>query len=293
MTTIKRTSITVEATIHAPLGKVWNLWNSPEHIIKWCSASPDWHTPRAKNDLQVGGRFLTRMESRDGTMGFDWEGTYDIIENLKRIEYTMDDGRKVSITLEHTGNDTKIVETFDAENENPVEMQREGWQAILNSFKNYAETAPDSKKINFDITINAPISKVYTNMIEDKSYREWTSVFNPGSHYKGNWDKGSKILFIGTGEEGEIGGMVSRIKENIPNRFISIEHIGVLKGEEEITSGPEVEPWAGSLENYTFDEDNNGTKVKVEMDSNEEFESYFKETWPKALDKLKEICERK
>lgn len=292
MTTTNRTVITVETTVHAPVKKVWKFWTSPAHIIKWNNASPEWHTPRAENDLRVGGRFLSRMEARDGSMGFDFEGTYDVVDHLKMIDYTMDDGRKVSITFEPKGNDTKVVESFEAEDENPIEMQRGGWQAILDNFKKHAEETPETSKIKFDLVIGAPVSKVYSSMIDDKSYREWTAIFNGTSHYKGSWEKGSKILFIGVGEDGSVGGMVSRIKENIPNKFISIEHLGVVKGEDEITSGPEVDDWAGMLENYSFSEHKGGTKVDVEMDSNEEFESYFNDTWPKALEKLKEICER-
>lgn len=147
------------------------------------------------------------------------------------------------------------------------------------------------RKISFDIEIEAPVSLVYQTMIDDTFYREWTRAFNPTSHYQGSWEKGSKIIFIGIDEQGERGGMVGRIKENIVNQFISIEHLGLLQGTEEITSGPEVEAWAGALENYRFRSDKGTTQLNIEMDSNEEFESYFKDTWPKALEKLKAICE--
>jgi hypothetical protein len=147
------------------------------------------------------------------------------------------------------------------------------------------------EKIYFEISINAPAQKVYQNMIDEKHYKEWTSVFNATSHYKGSWEKGSKILFIGSDSDGNTGGMVSRIKENIPNKFISIEHCGILKGNTEVTSGKEVEGWAGSLENYTFNEADGITLLKVDLDSNEEFKDYFTEIWPKALHILKTICE--
>lgn len=147
------------------------------------------------------------------------------------------------------------------------------------------------KKLRFNISINAPAETVYNKMLKEESYKEWTSVFNPSSHFKGSWEKGSKILFIGTDEKGNAGGMVSRIKENIPNKFVSIEHIGILQGENEITTGPEVKGWAGALENYSFTQQNGNTLLEVEMDSNEEFKGYFEETFPKALKKLKEICE--
>jgi uncharacterized protein YndB with AHSA1/START domain len=170
-------------------------------------------------------------------------------------------------------------------------MQKGGWQSIMDNFKKHVEASPKLEVISFEISINAPAEKVFNLMLGDKTYREWTAEFNPSSYYKGSWDKGSKILFLGTDKEGKTGGMVSKVRENIPGKFISIEHLGVLKGDEEITSGAEVEGWAGALENYTFKTSNGNTVVEVDMDSNEDFKSYFEETWPKALSKLKAICE--
>jgi uncharacterized protein YndB with AHSA1/START domain len=138
MTTTK-TSVTVEATVKAPIGKVWDTWNAPQHITKWCAASEDWHAPKAENDLRDGGTFTTRMEAKDGSFGFDFGGVYTKVQKHKLIDYELGDGRKVHITFQPNGNETKIVETFDTESENPVEMQREGWQAILNNYKNYTE----------------------------------------------------------------------------------------------------------------------------------------------------------
>lgn len=139
MTAANKTTITVQVTVNSPVEKAWKIWNAPEHIIKWCTASPDWHTPRAENDLRPGGRLFSRMEAKDGSAGFDFAATYTDIVNHKTIAYTMEDGRNVKITFSTDGKTTTLVETFDAENENPVEMQREGWQAILNSFKAHVE----------------------------------------------------------------------------------------------------------------------------------------------------------
>lgn len=150
------------------------------------------------------------------------------------------------------------------------------------------------KKLQYKIEINAPVEKVYSTMLgidNIETYKQWTAVFNPSSTYKGNWEKGSKILFIGTDENGKTGGMISEIAENIPNKFVSIRHFGVLQDEKEITEGPEVEKWAGGLENYSFEEMNGVTIVSVETDTIEEYINYFEEHWPKALEKLKEIVE--
>jgi len=151
------------------------------------------------------------------------------------------------------------------------------------------------KKLQFKVSINAPVTKTYDCMlgINNKStYEQWVSLFNPTSSYEGSWEKGSKILFIGIDEQGEKGGMVSRIAVNIPNQFVSIQHYGILKADKEITEGPEVEKWANGFENYTFEENNGTTTVTVDLDTTEDFLDYMKETFPKALDKLKEICEK-
>lgn len=151
------------------------------------------------------------------------------------------------------------------------------------------------KKLQFNVRINASVTKVYDFMlgINSKStYEQWTSLFNPTSTYEGSWDKGNKILFIGVDEKGEKGGMVSMIVENIPNRFVSIQHYGLLKADKEITEGPEVEKWANGFENYTLEENNGTTTITVDLDTTEDFLDYMNETYPKALDKLKELCEK-
>lgn len=150
------------------------------------------------------------------------------------------------------------------------------------------------EKLQFKVSINAPVTKVYDFMlgINSKStYEQWVSVFNPTSTYEGSWDKGDKILFIGVDEQGEKGGMVSRIIENNSNRFVSIQHYGLVQADKEITEGPEVEKWANGFENYTFEESNGTTTVTVDLDTTEDFVEYMNEMYPKALDKLRELCE--
>jgi uncharacterized protein YndB with AHSA1/START domain len=138
----EKTTITVQTAINAPVEKVWKLWTTPEHIIKWNNASVDWHTTRAENDLQAGGKFLCRMEAKDGSSGFDFVGTYDEIKTNESIAYTIEDKRKVKVTFAKNSDvQTTVVETFEAEGTNPFEMQRAGWQAILDNFKKYVETA--------------------------------------------------------------------------------------------------------------------------------------------------------
>lgn len=140
MEATNRTAITVEATVNAPIEKVWDYWNNPEHIKQWAFASDDWHAPHSENDLRDGGEFKTTMAAKDGSFSFDFGGTYSKVIEHQLIEYAMGDGRKVSINFTPTGDGVKIVETFDAESENPIEMQQAGWQAILDNYKKHTET---------------------------------------------------------------------------------------------------------------------------------------------------------
>jgi uncharacterized protein YndB with AHSA1/START domain len=135
----EKTEITVSVLVNTPIQKVWQLWTLPEHIMNWNFASNDWHSPKADNDLRVGGKFLSRMEAKDGSFGFDFWGVYDEIKENELIAYTMGDGRKAKITFINDGNTTKVIETFEAESENSIELQQGGWQAILNNFKKYSE----------------------------------------------------------------------------------------------------------------------------------------------------------
>ncbi len=131
--------VIVEAIINASMSKVWQYWTEPMHIEKWNNASDDWHTPHAENDLRVGGKFLSRMEAKDGSFGFDFEGVYSEVIPFNKIKYGLADGREVETIFAENGETTKVITTFDAENENPIEMQKGGWQAILNNFKKYVE----------------------------------------------------------------------------------------------------------------------------------------------------------
>ena len=152
------------------------------------------------------------------------------------------------------------------------------------------------KKIEFKEHIKASPKIVYETMLgldDITTYEQWTAKFNPTSTYEGSWKKGEKMYFTGTDENGKRGGMISEIAENKPYEFVSIRHYGILDGDNEITSGEQVDNWAGSLENYSFQESNGITTVKVEMDTMDDYIDYFKESWPKALNILKKIAENK
>ena len=131
--------ITIETSVHAPIDRVWAAWNDPRAIEQWNAASPDWHTPRTSVDLREGGKFCTRMEARDGSVGFDFEGTYTLVAPQRLIEYTLGDGRKVRVEFIPVANGITVRESFDAEDSHSAEQQRQGWQAILDNFARHVE----------------------------------------------------------------------------------------------------------------------------------------------------------
>lgn len=151
------------------------------------------------------------------------------------------------------------------------------------------------KRIQYTVDINAPIELVYDRMLgltSKASYEQWTAAFNPTSTFEGKWEKGSKMLFVGTDENGAKGGMVSRIVDVIPHQFVSIQHIGMMQDGKEITEGPEIEQWANGFENYTFSATDGKTTVTVDLDTTEDFVEYMDESYPKALLQLKALCEK-
>jgi uncharacterized protein YndB with AHSA1/START domain len=138
--TIEQSNITVEAIINAPVETVWQCWTEPKHIVNWNNASDDWHTTEATNDLKIGGKFSSIMAAKDGSFSFDFWGIYDVVETHKLLAYTLGDGRDVTISFSKNGNQTTVTETFEPEDENSVELQKGGWQAILDNFKKYVES---------------------------------------------------------------------------------------------------------------------------------------------------------
>lgn len=145
--------------------------------------------------------------------------------------------------------------------------------------------------MSYSVTIDCPVDKVYETMLDEAHYRKWTSVFNPASRYEGSWEEGSLMRFYGEDENGNTGGMLSKIRQNLPNRYISIEHLGLIENGKEITEGEQVEAFAGALENYRLMEKDGGTELIVEFDTHENWKDYFSTTWPAALQQLKQVCE--
>ena len=152
------------------------------------------------------------------------------------------------------------------------------------------------KQLQFEQDIKAPVQQVYRTMLgldNIETYELWTKIFNPTSTYRGNWEKGSKMYFIGTDDEGNPGGMVSEVEEHIPAQYVAVRHYGMLQGDQVVTEGPEVEQWAGGVESYSFEEEEGVTTVTIETEVTEEYLDFFKQTYPRALYKLKELIENK
>ena len=147
------------------------------------------------------------------------------------------------------------------------------------------------ERLHFSIDINAPREKVWKTMLDDQTYREWTTPFMPGSYYEGDWSEGSKITFLGPGEDGKLGGMVARVKENRPPERVAVEHYGVVHDGVEDTSSAEAEGWAGAEEAYTFRQKDGSTEVLVDVDTAAEYKDMFNDMWPRALQKLKQLSE--
>lgn len=283
--------ISIKTQVNAHVSKVWEFWTTPSHICRWNFASPEWGCPRCTNDLVIGGKLDARMEAKDGSFGFGFWSTYNAIVPEKRLDLTMGDGRKWLVEFESNEAGTTVIEHFEPESENPREIQEGGWQAILNNFKAYVESKP-FEKLTYKVQIEKPKEDVFHTMLAPSTYNEWTSVFTATSHYEGEWKEGAKMRFLSKDADGNLQGMVSRISKVEPNEVVVIEHLGDIVNNEEITTGDLIDTWSGALEKYFYAENGNGTTLTVEVDSIPDYFSFFEEQYPKALLKLKEVCER-
>lgn len=147
------------------------------------------------------------------------------------------------------------------------------------------------EKMHFSVLINASKQKVWHTMLDKETYTQWTKAFNETSTFEGNWEEGSEVHFVGSDADGKLSGMYSRIKENRPFEFLSIEHLGIINNGVVDTSSEAVKKWAPAFENYTFTEQSDGTLLEIDMDIDAEYKAIFEEMWPKALQILKTICE--
>lgn len=287
----ERLVVTVSTTIIAPLEKVWDLFTNPLHIIHWNHASDDWQTSYAESDLRPGGAFLSRMEARDGSEGFDFSGRFTDVVPGKSIAYTLDDGRNVDILFRETAGRTLVMESFETEDVNSAELQKDGWQAILDSFRKYVEGYGRREMLHFETTIDNTPENIFRIMLESEPYGKWTKPFNPESRFTGSWEKGERILFLGTDADGKSSGMLCRIRENIPGKFLSIESLREVVDGKEVTGEGKGDAWKGALENYTLKPAGSKTLLCIDTDVPAEFRDFVLQAWPGALEILKELCE--
>ncbi len=281
--------ITVSVRIPVDLPTVWRLWNDVHAIRQWYHASEDWHTPRATHDLEQGKSFSYRMEAKDGTEGFDMQGKFISVIPQKFISYVMEDGRLVEISFKEQDNETVIEERLDPENINSEDLQRTGWQRILNNFSTYVLKQQELVPFQFQKFISAEPMAVYDVMIHPTKYTQWTAPFCPGSYFEGSWEKGAHIKFVGPEKDGQAGGMLGHILENTPGKFISIKYDGSFEGDKE---KPFIsETWKDATENYIFERTDGGTNLKVDLQAPLEYADFFNTSWPQALQRLKVLIE--
>lgn len=284
-----QTNRTVKTIVNAPLSIVWHLWITPYHIKKWNNASEDWHTPKAMNDLTPGKTFSYTMASKDGVHSFDFSGTYQEVRPKTFISYSLGDGRSVEVRFAETKDGTEVIETFDLEQMNSAELQEQGWQSILNNFKKYVESLLPNL-LQYSCVIPADAKGVFDTMIGKNTYQKWTRAFNPTSRFEGSWEKGRLIFFLGEGEDGKSGGMVSMIADNIPGEHLSIHHIKEWTADDALSNQYAI-PDTPSFENYNFIPVEGGTLLVVDMIGDMlSYKDYFDQTWPSALELLSNIC---
>ena len=305
-------TVTIEREFAAPLSRVWDAFTKQEILDQWWAPKPFESRTKIMN-FEVGGRRFYAMVTPDGQEMWAIHKYTSITPktNFKYLNAFADKeenptlpGSDWDFNFTEQNGKTKVKITIYNESrermEKMIEMGfKEGITATLNELEVLLTSPSQNKEVNmnklhFSITINATKAKVWNTMLVYATYRVWTEAFNPGSHYVGDWSKGSKILFLGPDPAtGKIGGMVSRIEENRLHEYISIEHLGMVNDGIEDTTSEMVKAFAGAHENYSFKENDKKTEVLVDIDSSGgEFEEMFKDMWPKALQKLKELAEK-
>jgi len=219
--------ITVQVRVKAPVEKVWQLWTEPSHITKWNAASDDWHTTRAENDPRTGGRFVTRMEAKDGSFGFDFEGVYDAVVPNERLEYAMPDGRTVKVTFKTDGDETLVTEEFQAETEHSEERQREGWQSILDHFKAYVEwTINPQRELVGSRVFDYPLALVWQAWTDPQYLARWWGPHGfSNTFYDFEFREGGHSRFTMHGPDGQNYDNELVYAEIVHHAKIVLEHV--------------------------------------------------------------------
>lgn len=242
--------ITVKTTVDASPETTWALYTNPVHVRQWNNASEDWITPIAENDLRKGGKLKYRMEAKDGSTGFDFEGTFDKVEPFEALDYTIADGRHVMVRFQPSGKYTTVQVSFEAESVHSRELQEQGWQAILVNFRRFVSYTNEFKPIQFAIKIQSPKQHVWTQMTAPDTYREWAGAAWPGSYFEGKWIEGSTISFFDKNRSGT----KSILVLHRPFDVSIAEHVACYDNGAEVADSDQARSWVGSKECYYFKE---------------------------------------
>jgi uncharacterized protein YndB with AHSA1/START domain len=290
--------IVIHQIFAATPSQVFESCLDSEDNKRWNTAGFGWSTGEVQIDPKVGGRWFAEYKSPDGKDDFVFEGVFtEIIENQK-ISYKMPkdmgefevDERKAEVLFEEfEKGKTQVTITFDAEDLNSIEMQKQGWQAILDNFKTFLERKinPENARLILDIDINASPQKVWKTLLEKESYNIWAATFSPGSHYQGEIKYDNKVQFLGPDQSG----LISLVKVCIPEFQVSFEHLGGFKDGKEDPDSPMFLPWKGNRETYTLKSKNEITNLSIYQEMSKTEIEYFEEMWAKALEVIKKIAE--
>lgn len=282
-------SITISTTINAPIANVFNSYLNPQDNLRWNTAGYGWTNDYAKIDAIAGGEFHIGYKSPDEKNDFDFNGKYIEIVKDKLIKSELGDGRKVEVNFEAEDEKTHVTIIFDAEEENSLDLQKQGWSAILENFKKFVErkSNPKNASITKNIVIQATKEKVWKMLLEDKPYRQWTSSFTEGSYYEGEMKYDGKIMFLSPSGTG----ISSKIVVFIPNFQISFEHLGGVKDGIEDFKSSEFEGWKYARETYTLNGVDGKVNLQIYVEVTKNEEQMMSDLWDKALAELKKMCE--
>ncbi len=269
--------IKIETKINAPISTVYQVNSIAKHLKRWNYASPGWYNPDATIDFRVGGNFVVKYGSDDGKNDFDLGGKYTLIENNKVIEYLMGDDRLVRIDFEDLEDKTKVVLEFDAENENPLEMQKEGWSNILDNMKLYSEkiSNQDYAYLEKEILIQTTQQKLWNVLTNPELYKQWSKVWDEYSRMECDELKiGNKIRFLGS----EGWGMESVIRVFRPYDAITYIVENDIKNNEISPS-----TWAEFEETYLIDEFGDQVKLRIFVECTKATQDMMSQKWDEAL----------
>lgn len=272
--------ITIGVQIEKQVDIVWSYWTKAAHIKHWYFASEDWWVPWVEQQFEVGHKFIYRMASKDGKMGFDFTGRYTDIKANESITYVLEDDREVITTFEVIDDTVYLKQVFETEDDSSAEMQKQGWQAILNQFKGYTES--DWIRFTLQKHMETTPEVVYHYLTDNDKYMSWAHVFSDDSKFYGDWVEGGEITFVDHRESGT----VALVENIIPNELIHMKHIKLLKGDSLDETSDEALIWIGTLERYELHKSEDGVLVDVMIECHESYVGFIRDSWIEALNEI-------